>query len=43
MRKPTRQEILGDWSGTTWLYALACLACIFFLEALVVVYMIPSP
>ena len=28
MRRPTKQDLLGNWSGATWLYALAWSAAV---------------
>lgn len=43
MRRPTKQDVLGDWSVSTWLYAIGCLVCIGLIELLVVLYVVPAP
>lgn len=42
MRRPTKQDVLGDWSVTDWLYALAGLCCGFLL-ILCFVLLLPAP
>jgi hypothetical protein len=41
VKRPTKQDILGDWSVSTWLYACGCLACAFAILAFIVIYVLP--